>query len=116
MGLKDDLPFLYHILDEIQYIKEKTSSLSCDDLQLDEDLSRSIPRSLEIIGEAVKNLSRDFRDVHPDIPWSDFAGLRDKLIHGYFGIKWIIVWSVITHDIPDLEMKILRIIDTEKKE
>lgn len=65
MGLKDDLPFLCHIIDEIQFIKEKTSSLSCDDLQHDEDLSRSIPWSLEIIGEAVKNLSHDFRDVHP---------------------------------------------------
>nr|WP_319540240.1 HepT-like ribonuclease domain-containing protein [uncultured Methanospirillum sp.] len=82
--MKDDLPFLYHILDEIAYIKRKTASLSCDEIRLDEDLSRSIPRSLEIIGEAVKNLSPGFREVYPDIPWSDIAGLWDKLIHGFF--------------------------------
>lgn len=114
--MKDDLPFLYHILDEIEYIKAKTHSLSCDDIRLNEDLSRSIPRSLEIIGEAVKNLLNTFKGDHSDVPWSDIAGLRDKLIHGYFGIKWIIVWSVITHDIPDLEQKLRQIVSSAKKE
>jgi len=89
--LKASIPFLYHILDEIQYIiqyiLDKTESLTVDDIRLDPDLSRSIPRSLEIIGEAVKNLSYAFRDAHPEIPWNDIAGMRDKLIHGYFGIK-----------------------------
>lgn len=112
--MKDDLPFLYHILDEIEYIKAKTHSLSCDDIRLHEDLNRSIPRSLEIIGEAVKNLSPDFKRDHSNIPWSDIAGLRDKLIHGYFGIKWIIVWTVIAHDIPDLERKIRQIVNSAK--
>jgi uncharacterized protein with HEPN domain len=71
---------------------------------------------LEIIGEAVKNLSSEFRDSHPNIQWSEIAGLRDKLIHGYFGIKWIIVCSVIIHDIPELESKLLLIIDDEQRE
>ena len=113
--MKDDLPFLYHILDEIKYIKAKTSSLSCEEIRLNEDLSRSIPRSLEIIGEANKNLSGNFRNMHPDIPWSDIIGFRDKLIHGYFGIKWIIVCSVISHDIPELEVKIRQIVDYKNK-
>ena len=78
--MKESLPFLYHILDEIQYILDKTGSLTVDDIRLDPDLSRSIPRSLEIIGEAVKNLSPAFRDAHPDIPWNAIAGMRDKLI------------------------------------
>ncbi len=111
--MKDDLPFLYHILDEINYIKEKTTSRSCDDIRQDKDLSRSIPRSLEIIGEAAKNLSSTFRENHSEIPWSEIAGMRDKLIHGYFGIKWIIVCSVIYDDIPDLEKKILKILPDE---
>lgn len=114
--MKASIPFLYYILDEIQYILDKTESLTVDDIRLDPDLSRSIPRSLEIIGEAVKNLSPGFRDAHPEIPWSDIAGMRDKLIHGYFGIKWIIVWSVIKYDIPDLDRKIRRIIEDIKTE
>lgn len=112
--MKDDLPFLYHILDEIAYIRSKTGTRSCDDIRCDEDLSRSIPRSLEIIGEAVKNLSTGFRETHQEIPWSEIAGLRDKLIHGYFGIKWILVYSVITHDIVDLEKKIRLIVESER--
>lgn len=114
--MKDSIPFLYHILDEIQYILDKTESLTVDDIRLDPDLSRSIPRSLEIIGEAVKNLSPAFRDAHPDIPWNAIAGMRDKLIHGYFGIKWIVVWSVIKHDIPDLDIKIRKIIEKMRNE
>jgi len=112
--MKESLPFLYHILDEIQYILDKTGSLTVDDIRLDPDLSRSIPRSLEIIGEAVKNLSPAFRDAHPDVPWNAIAGMRDKLIHGYFGIKWIVVWSVIKYDIPDLDIKIRKIIEEIK--
>jgi uncharacterized protein with HEPN domain len=97
-------------------ISLKADSLLLDDIRLDPDLSRSIPRSIEIIGEAVKNLSPTIRDAHPEIPWSAIAGMRDKLIHGYFGIKWIVVWSVIKNDLPDLNMKIRKIIEKMRNE
>jgi len=97
-------------------ISLKADSLLLDDIRLDPDLSRSIPCSIEIIGEAVKNLSPTIRDVHPVIPWSAIAGMRDKLIHGYFGIKWIVVWSVIKNDLPDLNMKIRKIIEKMRNE
>ena len=100
--MKESLPFLYHILDEIQYILDKTGSLTVDDIRLDPDLSRSIPRSLEIIGEAVKNLSPAFRDAHPDVPWNAIAGMRDKLIHGYFGIDADIIWKTVNNDLPEI--------------
>lgn len=74
--MKESLPFLYHILDEMWYIFDKTGSLTVDDIRLDPDLSRSIPRSFEIIGEAVKNLSPAFRDAHPEVPWNAIAGRR----------------------------------------
>jgi uncharacterized protein with HEPN domain len=64
----------------------------------------------------VKNLSPTIRDAHPEIPWSAIAGMRDKLIHGYFGIKWIVVWSVIKNDLPDLNMKIRKIIEKMRNE
>lgn len=109
--MKEALPFLLHILNEIEYIQKKTENISYNDLIVDPDLSRSIPRSLEIIGEAVRNLPSEFLDSHPDISWSKIVGMRDKLIHGYFGIKWIVVWSVITQDIPELEPKIRKILE-----
>lgn len=97
-------------------ISLKADSLLLDDIRLDPDLSRSIPRPIEIIVEAVKNLSPTIRDAHPEIPWSAIAGMRDKLIHGYFVIKWIVVWSVIKNDLPDLNMKIRKIIEKMRNE
>jgi len=59
----------------------------------------------------VRNLSPELKDAHPEIPWSGIVGMRDKFIHGYFGIKWIVVGSVIMKDIPDLNVKICRILE-----
>lgn len=79
--MKDDKVFIKHILDEINFILKETSKSSYDGLLNNETLKRALLRSLEIIGEATKNLSQNFRDQHPDIQWREMAGLRDKLIH-----------------------------------
>jgi uncharacterized protein with HEPN domain len=64
---------------------------------------------LEIIGEAVKNLDEDFRNRYPEIPWKKVAGLRDILIHEYFGVSLKRVWRVIKIDLVDLKLQISRI-------
>ena len=66
----------------------------------------AIIRELEIIGEAAKNVSQDFREKYKEIPWKDMAGMRDKLIHEYFGVDINIVWKVITKELPALKEKI----------
>ena len=104
--MKDNLPYLYHIRDEICYLRQAGKGLTLERLMGDEDLKRSIPRSLSIIGEAVKNLSAPFREAHPEVPWADMAAMRDKLIHGYFGIKWALVRDVIITEIPSLDVQI----------
>jgi len=74
-------------------------------------------RSLEVIGEATKNISMDFREKHSNIKWKDLAGLRDKLIHKYFGIRWDIVWDIVKTRIPELKEKIQSILkEIEKSE
>jgi uncharacterized protein with HEPN domain len=108
--VKDKLPYLYHIRDEILYLKQVGKGLSLERLMGDEDLKRSIPRSLSIIGEAAKNLPAPFRDAHPEVPWADMAAMRDKLIHGYFGIKWGLVLDVIVTEIPALDKQIEQLI------
>ncbi|MFQ6116027.1 MAG: DUF86 domain-containing protein, partial [bacterium] len=60
-------------------------------------------RSLEIIGEATKNLSDSFKEKHSNIKWRELAGLRDKLIHHYFGVNWNRVWDVIKNLVPKLK-------------
>lgn len=66
-------------------------------------LQRASFRSLEIIGEAVKNISEDFKKKNTEIEWRKIAELRDKLIHHYFGVDWVLVWDVIENKIPELE-------------
>jgi len=69
-------------------------------------LQKAFTRSLEIIGEATKNLPPEFRDQHNSIDWKSIAGMRDRLIHNYFGVDYQIVWDVIKNEIPPLKTKI----------
>ncbi|MEA2068717.1 MAG: HepT-like ribonuclease domain-containing protein, partial [Verrucomicrobiota bacterium] len=61
---------------------------------------------MEILGEAVKNIDPSFRSKHPDIPWKNIAGMRDKLIHDYFGVNFDVIWSVVNNDLPGLTPKL----------
>ena len=85
--MKDDRVFIRHILDEIAFIIKESRDLNYEDLVSNETLKRAVVRSLEIIGEATKNLSEDFRKKYSDVEWRELAGLRDKLIHHYFSIN-----------------------------
>jgi uncharacterized protein with HEPN domain len=108
--LKDSKVFLKHIIDEISYIIKETKLLSFDDLLKNETLKRALTRSLEVIGEASKNISDDFKKAHPEIEWRELAGLRDKLIHFYFGVDWKVVWDVVKNKIPALKDKIAKLL------
>jgi len=107
--LKDDRVFIRHILDEVAFIIKEGKGLNYEDLVSNETLKRAVIRSLEIIGEATKSLSEDFRKKHSDIEWRELAGLRDKLIHHYFSINWKRVWDVIKNLIPEIEDKLRKI-------
>ena len=109
--MKNDRVFIRHILDEVAFIIKEGKGLNYEDLVSNETLKRAVIRSLEIIGEATKNLSEDFRKKHSDIEWRELAGLRDKLIHHYFGINWKRVWDVIKNLIPEIEDKLRKILE-----
>lgn len=104
--MKANLPYLKHILDEINFLTDKSEKLSFDGFLQDTVLKRASARSLEIIGEAVKNLSEDFKNKSPEIEWKKLAGLRDKIIHCYFDVNWDIVWDVMRSKLPGLKSKI----------
>jgi len=111
--LKDDKAFIGHIVDEVNFIIEETKDLDYDSIISNETLKRALVRSLEIIGEAMKNLSKEFRNKHPHIEWKEMAGLRDKLIHFYFGVDWDTVWDVIKDKIPKLENKLKKLLEEQ---
>lgn len=103
--------YLNHIIDECDYIISlNINDENFDDFMMDETLKRAVVRSIEIIGEASKKLSNDFREDNDYINWKNLAGMRDKLIDDYFGINYIIVWDVINNKIPDLRNQIEKII------
>lgn len=113
--MKDDSVFIRHILDEMNYIIRKTKFIGYEDFVDDETLTKAITRSLEIIGEATKNLSINFREKHPDIEWRALTGLRDKLIHNYWGVNFERVWDIIENLIPEIERKLKRILENDRK-
>jgi uncharacterized protein with HEPN domain len=98
--------FLRHILDECNYLMEKSQTVSFEEFSYDPTLTRAFTRSLEIIGEAVKKVPNDLRENHPELEWKAIAGMRDKLIHSYFDIDFELVWNVVTEKIPALKVQI----------
>jgi len=86
--LKQDEAFVRHILDETNFLIDKNKDLQYEGLIRDEILKRAFVRSLEIVGEATKSISLEFTEKHPAIEWRELTGLRDKLIHRYFGVNW----------------------------
>jgi uncharacterized protein with HEPN domain len=107
------LDSLRHILHECDYIIKVTISKTHNEVLENETQSKAIVRSLEIIGEATKKLPQHFRSQYPQIEWTEIAGLRDVLIHNYFGIDYDLVWNVVSNDIPELQHELQRIIDIE---
>ena len=111
MDLNKDEVYLRHIIDEITFLNDKFEKLRFEELMGDNLLQRASIRSLEIIGEAAKNVSDALKAEYPHVDWKKMAGLRDKLIHHYFGVDWDIVWDVVVNKIPDLKIQIMTILE-----
>jgi len=112
---KDPLIFVQHILDSIEKIERFTKGVTKNKFLKDEKLQDAVVRRIEVIGEAVKNIPSIFRTKYPNIPWSNIAGMRDKLMHHYFGINLETIWNVVKENLPDLKKKILEIIENSRK-
>ncbi|EPF36190.1 HepT-like ribonuclease domain-containing protein [Treponema denticola] len=104
-----------HIFDEIVFLESETGTITKEVFLKDEKTQRAFARSIEIIGEAVKNISNDVIIKYKEVPWRNIAGMRDKLIHGYFSVDYEIVWDVAKNIIPEFKNQLIKIMNAEKK-
>lgn len=107
---RDELLYLRHVLDAINIIEEYLHGVDEAHFKATRLLQDGTIRQIEIIGEAVKNLSKDIRKSYPEIPWQDIAGMRDRLIHGYFGVDIEEVWETAKQDLPILKDQVKSIL------
>jgi len=110
MTQRDIRDYLQDILNSIDLAEAFIANMSFDEFQNDAKTTFAVIRALEIIGEATKNIPTSIREQYPTIPWKGFTGMRDKLIHAYFGVNLEVVWDTIQQDLPQLRPVINQIL------
>jgi uncharacterized protein with HEPN domain len=107
------LDYLQDIRDCLEKAQRFVEGMTFDEFAVDERTSFAVVRALEIVGEATKRLPLELKGRYPGLPWRDMAGMRDKLVHDYFGVDLKVVWQTATEEAPALEAEIRSLLTRE---
>jgi len=113
MAKRNDKLYLKDTLDSIEKIEKYVNNLNYEEFSKNLVVIDAVVRNFEIIGEATKNLSKEIKSLYPNIPWKEMAGMRNKVIHEYFGVNLKIVWKTIKERLPELKIKIGEILKSK---
>ena len=111
---RDTKLYIEDILKSIEKIEDYVMDYDEEKFLNNEQIQDAVVRRLEIIGEAIKNVSKSIKEDYPLIPWKEIAGFRDIIVHAYFGINMKRVWLVIENDLPKLKENIKKILKNNK--
>lgn len=109
--MRDYTLYLRDILDAMDAIEKFVEGVEFDEFKRDDKTSSAVIRKFEIIGEAAKKVSEEIKNKHTEVPWKEMAGMRDRPIHFYFGVKYELVWDTIKDVIPKIKPLIRRILE-----
>jgi uncharacterized protein with HEPN domain len=105
MSKREQIEFLSDIFESANRIRDYINGMAYEDFLRDLKTRDAVLRNLEVIGEAAKYIDDEHRVAYPEIPWKEMAGMRDKLIHHYFGVNFEIVWTIINDELPGVREK-----------
>ncbi len=115
MSKRRDPDYLNDICEAIQRVVSYTEEMTDEQFMNDTRTQDAVVRNLEVIGESTKNLSTHLKRTYVYIPWKSLAGVRDKMIHHYFGIQYEIVWTITREELPDLLPQIEDVLAKQSK-
>ena len=107
---RNNLLLLNDIPDAVKTIEEYLQGYDDEAFYRDKKTKDAVVRNFEIIGEAARQIQQDFKQQYPQIEWRELSDLRNKIIHEYFGVDYVILWEIIQFDLPSLRNRISAIV------